>query len=184
MRDLAFFPPLYSILGQFFPSLVQGLSVAILLVEVTSTSNCAVPVTVQKLYIYSTGVECNSFWMNSRVPLFKQTHSCSLTKIKLYLITHGKFKGTGWNVQVHILKRVGLRVKSYNYYWDSCPLPPSSLRWFVNKKACTVRPQHSALMSLRADFICSWKHIHAKSPSTVGIKMMRDFHHFLWSDIL
>ena len=43
----------------------------------------------------------------------------------------------------------------------------------------TVRPQHSVLMSLRADFICSWKHIHAKSRRTVDIKMVRDFHHFL-----
>ena len=31
----------------------------------------------------------------------------------------------------------------------------------------SVKPQHSALMSLRADFICSWQHIHAKSHRTV-----------------
>ena len=48
----------------------------------------------------------------------------------------------------------------------------------------SVRPQHSALMSLRADFICSWEHVHAKSRMTVDIKMMRDFHHFLWFNIL
>ena len=43
----------------------------------------------------------------------------------------------------------------------------------------SVRPQHSALMSLRADFICNWKHIHAKSRRTVDVKIMRDFHFFL-----
>lgn len=46
-----------------------------------------------------------------------------------------------------------------------------------------VRPQHSALMSLRADFICSWKHIHAKSRRIIDIKIMRDFH-FVFDPIL
>ena len=50
--------------------------------------------------------------------------------------------------------------------------------------AGTVWPQHSMPMSLHADFICSWKHIHAKSRRTVDIKIMQDFHFFLWSDIL
>ena len=45
-------------------------------------------------------------------------------------------------------------------------------------KLQTVRLQHSALMSLRADFISSSKHIHAKSRRTVDIKIMRNFHFF------
>ena len=53
-------------------------------------------------------------------------------------------------------------------------------KWdIVYTLVASVRPQHSALMSLRADFICSWKHVHVKSRMTVDIKMIRDFHHFL-----
>ena len=68
--------------------------------------------------------------------------------------------------------------------WQLLQIRLSCIHMTKWDKMGAVRLQHSALMSLRADFICSWKHIHAKSRRAVDIKIMRDFHFFFWSDIL